>query len=256
MTRTSHIGAQKELERQHLDAFRRVCRDFPIGEIVPGETPDFIIVGAARRIGVEHTLLLVDKRRKRASIQSYESAKNNITAAAERICLEKEPPEVYVGLFFNNSCKPRKRDEERIARAVAETVMRNLPSKGEHVWVRYELGSGQPIEVDLISIFHTTDFGREHWQWHEAGNVYRNAIEHLQRTIDGKTHTFQTCLAKCDECWLLIVAPSWTPAGFIYPDESSVKHAYTCSFQQTWFLDDFSETAVRLSTVGPETGKT
>ena len=141
--------------------------------------------------------------------------------------------------------------EERIARAVAETVMANFPVDEKPVWVRYELRSGQPIEVDLISIFRTTNFGLEHWQWHEAGEVHRRAIVHIQRAMDRKALKLETCLIKCDECWLLLVAPSWTPAGFIHPDDVTLKHTYTSGFHQAWLLDDFSGDIVKLNTISP-----
>jgi hypothetical protein len=105
--------------------------------------------------------------------------------------------------------------------------------------------------VDLISIFRTTNFGTEHWSWREAGEVHRDAVKYLQSAIDKKMPKLQQCLTKCDQCWLLIVAPSRTPAGFIYPDDASLEVRYRSDFEQTWFLDDFSGKAVRLNTVRP-----
>jgi hypothetical protein len=249
----THLDAQKRIELQHLQSFRDACGDFPTGEIVPEETPDFIVDGGAKRIGIEHTLILVDDGKKRGSVQSRESAKNNITVLAERFFNENNLPEVYVGLFFNSAWTPRKRDQERIAQAVAQTVKNNFPSDGEPVWVYYDLSSGQPIEVDLISIFRTTNFGTEHWQPHEAGEVHRRAIVHIQRSMDRKAAKLTNCLTKCDECWLLLVAPSRTPAGFVHPDDTTLKHTYTSGFHESWMLDEVSGGVVRLNTV-PRTG--
>jgi hypothetical protein len=250
------IAKKKHDECKHLYKFRSAHPDFPKGVIeCEREPPDFIVHGGTKRIGIEHTRVLIDDGKKRGSIQSHEETKNRITTLAERFFQQNNQPEVYVGLFFNSAGVPRKRDEEAIARAVAQTVIDKFPSDGEPVWVHYDLGSGQPIEVDLISIFRTTNFGAEHWQWHEAGEVHRRAIVHIQRAMDWKARKLKNYLTKCDECWLLIVAPSRTPAGFIHPDDTTLKHTYASSFHQSWLLDDFSGSVVRLNTVPPEVGK-
>ena len=207
--------------------------------------------GPTRRVGIEHTLLLVDSGKKRGSIQSRESAKNNVACLAEKFFQEHRSPEVYVNLFFSRGSELRKKDQEDIARAVARTVHSHLPSEGQHAWVEYRIGSGQPIEVDLISIFRTTSFGRKHWAWREAGEVHRNAVDFLQRAINAKARTARRCLSKCDECWLLIVAPS-TRGEFIYPDDFSLRYTYDSAFGQLRFLDDFSGEAVRLNTIPAE----
>jgi hypothetical protein len=211
-----------------------------------------VVVRESKRIGIEQTLVLVDGGKRRGSIKSRESAKDKITCLAEEFFQEYEPREVYVSLFFNPGCELRKREEKDIARAVAETVSRNLPPEGRYCWVKYRLGSGQPIEVDLISIFRTTNFGNEHWGWQEAGEVHRNAIDYIQRRIEAKARTIRTCLSKCDECWLLVVAPSRTPAGFIYPDDFSLRYTYNSAFARSWFLDDSSGETVRLNTAPAE----
>jgi hypothetical protein len=244
------LDNKKQLELEHLRKFSRACSNFPAGELIIGETPDFIVNGPVRRVGIEHTLVLIDSHKKHGSVlKKRESAKDNITRLAEKFFQKYEAPEVYVSLFFSRWSELRKRDQEYIAQAVARTVYNNLPSEGQHRYVEYSIGSGQPIEVDLISIFRTTDFGHEHWEWGEAGEVYRNAVDFLKHAIEAKARKITECLSKCDECWLLLVAPSKKPAGFIYPDDLSLRYIYNSAFEQTWFLDDLSGKAARLNTV-------
>jgi hypothetical protein len=46
----------KEIERLHIRSFRHWCNDFPVGELIECETPDFLVVTATgRKIGIEHT---------------------------------------------------------------------------------------------------------------------------------------------------------------------------------------------------------
>ncbi len=49
---TPASNSQKEIERQHLHSFRHLCRDFPIGEVIEGETADFVVITpTGRKIG-------------------------------------------------------------------------------------------------------------------------------------------------------------------------------------------------------------
>jgi hypothetical protein len=249
MSNTQHSDAQKKLERHHLNVFRRVCSDFPFGRIVSCETPDFIVNRGSTKIGIEMTQVYVDPGRRRGSLQSRETAKSRIMRAAEKIVQEAGTPDVYVFLFFNRTWSPDPKQDDRIAHAVAQTVINNIPPEGESVWVQYQLHSTQPIDVDLISIHRITDFGDERWCWLDAGEPVKNAIAHLQRTIDCKAPKLQDCLMKCDECWLLIVAPSWTPAGMVHPDLNSLEHTYISPFDRAYFLNHESYwTATRLLT--------
>jgi hypothetical protein len=244
-----HLGAQKKLERKHLVAFRRVCTDFPFGRIVSGETPDFVVHRASTKIGIEHTQIYIDDAKKRSSLQSREAAKIKITRLAEKQAQEAGLPNIYVNLFFSRTWSPDPKQDDRIARAVAQTVINNIPPEGESVWVSYRLHSVQPIEVDLISIHRISDFGDERWSCQtEAGEPLKDAVTRIQAAIDSKAGRFLACLQECEACWLLIVAPSWSPAGMVHPDEASLEHTYTSPFTRTHFLNLSYGAAVPLKT--------
>jgi len=69
------------------------------------------------------------------------------------------------------------------------------------------------------------------------GTVQINAIPLLEGAINKKTEKLDDCLRCCNECWLLIAAPSFKPSGMIHPDEHSLSHAYASRFSRTYFLD-------------------
>jgi hypothetical protein len=48
-------GDQKQRERLAVMQFREIYPDFPVGELADGEGPDFIVRGAERVVGIEHT---------------------------------------------------------------------------------------------------------------------------------------------------------------------------------------------------------
>jgi hypothetical protein len=131
--------------------------------------------------------------------------------------------------------KPRR----EIARRVAQVVHDNMPPAGESVQLDCGIGGlkGQPIAVDAIGINRVYPVDRHRWTWPEVGIVQTNAIALIEGAIKKKAKKLDDCLRNCDECWLLIVAPSFQPSGTIHPDKHSFSHIYASPFSRTYFLD-------------------
>ena len=159
------------------------------------------------------------------------------SAGARAYCenVLKSPP-AFVSLYFTLSRHMRPRACEAIAHRVARTVHENKPPVGESVKLEYS-GGLQPIEVDLIIIGRDYPRATSTWIWPEYASIQTDAISTLEHRIDEKNRKLPSYLRHCDECWLLIVAPSFKSSGNIHPDEYSISHAYPSSFSRTYFLD-------------------
>ena len=239
---------KKELERRFLDGALRLLPSFPRGDIEPGETPDFIITKKNKKIGIEVTRVYIDDSQISDCLQSIESTRARIIKKAEDIYEQSGSPSVYVDLFFNSPIHIRKEREVAVAAAIARVVIQNLPLEGESVEVEYVPGNLQPIEVDLIRIHRIDDFGNERWNVCDGGSPIHDAIFRIQQTINHKAQKLGACLAKCDEVGLLIVAPSWTPAGMIHPGKESLEHIYQSEFSHTYFYNDSFDQIFELNT--------
>lgn len=62
-------------------------------------------------------------------------------------------------------------------------------------------------------------------------------VSKLEHRIDEKNKKLPSYLRHCDDCWFLIVAPSFTSSRNIHPDEHSISYVYASSFSRTYFLD-------------------
>jgi hypothetical protein len=247
----------KQIERQYLHSFRCLCSDFPNGNIQDNETPDFLIVTEAQqKIGIELTeMFKVDGETKLVQ-QSIEATKERITVAAKKIyseCLNSPP--AHVALFFCLQVPLKAKRCWEIARCVAQFVHDKMPPEGESVQLKCSIGGpgGKPIAVDLISINRVHPVNHNKWSWPEAGAVETNAVPLFEKAIRKKATKLDECLQKCDECWLLIVAPSFKSSGMIHPDGDSLSHTYASPFSRTYFLDFGRGRVVRLQDHGPLT---
>jgi hypothetical protein len=230
----------KEIERQHLYSFRYLCSEFPRGNLQEYETPDFLIVTKTQqKIGIELTQVFKAAGETKYLQQSIEATKEEITAAARRHSEFLNSPPAHVSLYF---CLQRplnnKKIKQGIARRIAQFVHDNMPPEGESVQLKCGIAGpvGRPVAVDLISINRVHSVDRQRWTWPEAGVVETNAIPLLEVAIKKKAQKWDACRQNCDECWLLVVAPSFKPSGMIHPDKHSLSHTYASPFS-TYFLD-------------------
>jgi hypothetical protein len=218
-----------ELEDAFFHSFCYFEPDTNFGRVVRSESPDFIILGQARAVGVEVTALYLSE-----SEVASESTKTSITSSAYLEAKKLGLPSANVVLFFSavHPFTLKKRNE--VAVKVAQVVGVHMPPPGGRVSL--EGISGQPSEVDLIMIDRSIDSPREKWDWMEAGVVLKDSHEILQNAINKKISKAPEYLKKCDECWLLIGANSFRPSGNIRP--SDIKNmAVNSPFHRTYFLD-------------------
>ena len=126
----------KELERHFMQSFQCFCEDFPIGEWIEGETPDFIIITPeGKKIGIEVTQVFKQDGADTSAEQPNETTKEFITEAAKAHAERLGLPPAHVSLFFNTQHltllrqkgKPERRfltneEKQTVAQRIAEFV--------------------------------------------------------------------------------------------------------------------------------------
>lgn len=243
---------KKREELGYLNSLRHFCEDFPQGEVITRERPDFLIRNATTCIGVEITKIFLNRGEHALSPQSIEAAQDRITDLAKRFAQEMAMPPVTVTLFFNHTRPLYRQQEASIARAVAKAVNDKLPQLGEHADLNCEYGSVQPVEVDEILVYRDADHHR--WRWMEYSRIERSASSYIKEAIREKSKYIEIYRQECQTCWLLIVAESFRASGNLKPDEYSLSYVYESSFDRTYFFDNGLGELTRLSTVIPAEG--
>ena len=239
-------NSQKEIERRHLHSFRHLCGDFPVGELIESETPDFLVLTpTGRKIGIEHTQVFKKDGTDQTAEQPAEATKDFIKTAAKRHAEFLGLPAAHVTLFSNPQHLRRttgdkrrfftKAEKQSIAERIAALVGAHMPAEGD--FIECDWRPGQPRQVDLIHINRVHPVDRHDWRWLEFNAIQYDAIERLQDAITKKSKTYAACVRECDECWLLVVADSFKSSGTIHPNAMSLSHVYTSPFSRIYFLD-------------------
>jgi hypothetical protein len=234
------MNARKMAEREYLDSFRHFCKDFPEGEIIAGEAPDFIVTASGYRIGIEITKIFTHGGGSRTALQSIEAARDRITALAKTYARNIGVPPRAITLFFNWTLPLYRNQEAAIAQAVAQTVFDRLPPPDQSADLECRYGSIQPREVDQILVHRVNRIEGFEWNWVEASRRVEDAIPYIADAIKRKEKTINACLSECDECWRLIVAgePTLRASGNIRPNKNSLDYKYFSPFKRTYFLDN------------------
>lgn len=240
---------QREIESGHFKVFRLGLLDFPDGEVLHEDNPDFLVITKTGPLGIELRQLFHPRPKTGPPLQALESIRNAVLEQARELCELRGLPPLFVSVDFDlRRVIPADR-QYLIARKLAHLCADFLPSKGKLFELKRE-----PLEPKLlpgeIRGLHIARTGRSHhWTDIEVGMVLEDARQLLQNAINEKATKMDLYLRRCSRCWLLLSADAFRPSNFIEIDEVTRSHTYESPFERTYFLNCFDGNPIRLRTV-------
>jgi hypothetical protein len=235
----------KQAERRHLDLLLAALPELPRGQVEACEKPDFVMLAAGTRIGIEHTALFHYGPRTHAR----ELAERKVVDDAQRRAQLDECPPLLVFVAFAEAAHLSKQNMSGLSRWLAATILRNLPAIG----ATHAIGeSGQatpllPSDITQIHVARPISLRNGNWQPSSGGHAPYDFRETLQRELDAKRLKLPTYLESCDECWLLVVATGEVPSSFVSRDGDTRCAHFDFAFKRAFFLDALREQAFELN---------
>ena len=222
----------KEEERRHLEMLRAALPDFPDGAVDgAGENPDFVIDAGSSKIGVELTRLF----HQGAAAVGRESDQASVVFRAQAIAASNDCPPLQVFVQFRPDSLIGKKRVQSLAEELAYEVEANIPTVGERA-----SPSQLPPEVWGITIVRPRPTFTPVWQASRVGIVPYDFGQGLQDTLDAKRNRLSSYLKRCDECWLLVVAPGTFPSAFVEIDGPTRESVFDFAFARCFMLDGFN----------------
>lgn len=240
--------AKEALEQFYLEALIREVPDFPTGQVVNHERPDFLIKSTKRIIGIEITRIYQRHQTGRKPGQAVESEQRSLLWMACRYYERMNLPPVQVNVIFSQGDFAKK-VRPQLARELARIVAENLPLENDWRSLKQDF-KHQPILPEGVydmSITRYESITKNLWARGGAGFVQEDCVECLQQTISEKEAELAEYKKNCDSCWLLIVADGSGESSFIKPSEQSLRHHYTTEFERVYFLSAFSPNPQKLN---------
>ncbi|MGV3608974.1 MAG: hypothetical protein ACO1RA_21395 [Planctomycetaceae bacterium] len=238
---------KKELELCQFALFRKAVLDFPPGEVICDESPDFLVsIDENNSLGVE----LVEIRDN--SENSRAGRLQKLVKKAQRKAEESNFPPLAVDIIFNSSVSFKPYERESLATKIVEEI------RGEVTAVPTMPHSWMPKQDDLkqdVASFHIRESNRSIWMADPGGLVHENFAQRLQNTIDSKEEKYSEYREKCTRCWLLVYSDAENlergGESFYELSKEMKEQEFKSSFERVYFMSGYQSTVTRLRVCPP-----
>jgi hypothetical protein len=240
-------SAKKKSERYFLEVFKKLLPDFPEGEIVGNEGPDFQVHSWNGSIGIEIARLYQRSPKNTPSLQAIEAEGEIIVQLAHKFYNEMNLTPVNVNVTFQSKAALMKKNRLSIASELARIVAKAERLARPMIIIDYESNTEGIFfkEIDSIRIAKVND---DFWGTSGSGMVQSDFVDELQERINEKNMKREKYRSKCDKCWLLIVADGFGASSAFFPSEDTISNQYHSLFDRTFFLEGISQKFFELRT--------
>jgi hypothetical protein len=239
------------MERAYLQRFREHFADFPEGEVVPFERPDFLIKTQLRWIGIEVIEYHIqDSDEGRGSpTRAREGTEDKVLRMASEQHQSKGLPPVAVQVHWNTHQVFRNRRIQELAADLADLVQKHLPQPGHEAAIRHRrhfAWRSLPQEVTSLSIDRRMNFSKNLWTSVRGAFVPTLTPPDLQQIIQTKEAKVPSYRQQCPEVWLLIVARGFEPSTFGDLGPKVEGYLFESGFDRVFFLHYFDGSVSEL----------
>ena len=207
--------------------------------VIKRESPDFLLDGEGKRIGVELTELIL------SALRARESLENLIINTAREFYEERGGPPLIVDVKFQTRLTVSRRDAGNIGNHLGKAVFEHV-QQGE--------GVGRIIGSQLPSVINSANFAellpgaRAVWGANRFGAMPDVSVDVIQSALEKKSLRLTEYKKVCDEAWLLICIEDFQPSTWYQIEGKALNWKYETSFDRVYILDYQNGRSVRLET--------
>lgn len=240
---------KKQIEEWQLGRFREAVSDFPAGEVVPHERPDFLVRAGAATVGIELTQLFRPSEAGTQPLQEGERLREYVCDTARRIYEEAGGTNVDVMVSFSPHVTFRSNRVRAIAEHLARTVRTLDVAERSHVRIEYDWDNRELFPDEIIAI-RVANFGPDIatvWRPGEAGFVPDTSVDQLQTEIARKATLYQAYRSACNEAWLVLVADGFSISTVFSLTAAAQNATYYGPFERVYYFENFGRRSHRLT---------
>ncbi len=237
-----------------LDAFAQSLPDFPEGEAIDCDTPDFIVDNGEMRLGIE----IVSLRPAATADDLRADVFRNVVVRAAKEIFEDD---IELPIQVQLSEKPllRTTDDfiEPAAVSLTHMVRANVPlDPGETREVAYWKFTGTPLLqiTDRLAVTRLPDGEPARWMF-MRNFAYGVDVPEIERALVAKNGKAEACRQRCDEVWLIIGAGYEHIASELMLPDGLAAHPFDSAFDRTFVFDCFGGGYVELNNPAPPVKK-
>jgi hypothetical protein len=244
-------AVKKAKERAYLERFRENLADFPKGEVVSFERPDFLIKTQSRWIGIELTEYHVQEPDDGwgSPMRAREGTEDKVLRTASAQHQSRGLPAVAVHVRWNSHQVFSSHRVRELATDLADLVQEHLPEPGHEAAIRrrhHPAWRSLPQEVTSLSIDRRINFSKNSWTSVRGAFVPTLTPAELQQIMRTKEVKVPSYQQQCREVWLLIVARGFEPSTFGDLGPEVEGYWFKSGFDRVFFLHHADEYVAEL----------
>lgn len=243
---------QKERERDFLSRFGLLYSDFPPGEIIECEAPDFLIPTDTETIGIEVVEYIrgqkPDKGNGGSELRKDENIRNKVARLARAKFEARDSAPLLVQFYWYPHRHFKQADVERLASFAAALIFNSgLQEALRSTWIRQDQLADTPLEQFVASIFVMRVRTQQQSQWSNAEFGFPEiSIDELQNLVLSKEKKIASYLGKCDSVWLLIVADGQHISSIAELSNAVRQYPFQSHFQRVFFFNLVDQSVITL----------
>jgi hypothetical protein len=242
---------RKARERAYLERFRENFADFPEGEVVSFEHPDFLVKAKPRWIGIELTEYHVQEpdKGRGSPMRALEGTEDKVLRTASEQYQSKGLSPVVVSVLWHPHQALDRRRIPELAADVANLVQEHLPETGHSVTIRGRLHAARrslPQEVASLTVVCLKSISKNSWTSVRGAFVPTLTPPELQQIMWNKEAKVPSYRQQCREVWLLIVARGFEPSTHVDIGSEVESYRYESGFDRVFFLHHANEYVAEL----------
>lgn len=245
-----HSMAKKELELYWLELAREIKPALFRGDLLVGESPDFVLVDGARQLGVEVTRFVYPHREGEPIPEEQAGLRRSVLARARREFAQRSALKLRVGVMF----KPRVALTAPRARALATQLAGWLSANVRGASDRVQRRWTESLPSELSSVYTTVvpSSANAHWYQAQAGWVSTADSKAVAEVVAKKETKVAEYQIRCTELALLIIfdgEPRWRRV--VHAPPQATGFSVGSSFDYVYCLDILEKRLVEIPAHGP-----
>jgi len=240
--------SKKDLERQWLERARDLRPELFAGEILPGEVPDFVLVEAGIRKGVEVTRYVTSRRVGEPIGEEQNGLRRKVLRLSRNRFSQASSTRLRVGAVFRPVPPIRADRVSPLVQAISDYLVAHGDGT-EWARVEWRANDDNSVPPELLSLFATVvpSEASTHWYPADAGWVSHADGGEIGRIVGAKAAKVDQYRKRCEEVSLLIVFEG-TPhsARAVHAPEGLVSFSVSTRFDRVYCLDVLERRLVEI----------
>lgn len=233
----------KEQERWYLNRFATACPDFPPGEPISHENPDFLVESLSSMIGIELTRYFVRPAEGERPRQEQENLRSRIVSRAREVLASRDTRRLHVNVQFDFESNLHTRDIDRVAQYLAGSVEQSSVKQGSFEVIESDL----PPEVLHVMVWRSKALTDSYWHADDIASTPEVSPEEVQAIIANKEPRLIDYRTSAEKNWLVIVADGSELSSHVDWPAQTLDHVYDSAFDRVYLFLNAHNRSIQLS---------